>query len=1002
MFEEKKEDSRRTLEKKQKQLDDINKIMDEELAPNLEKLRKERDEYDRWASIRSEVDRMQRWVVAFDFKETDRILKDGIKLAREAKEKKVKIEKSITETDEKIDQKKIQIKELTQKKEGDEKGEYNNLEKKIAKINKEITKYQALVKQNDGEISRLERKKNTAQKLVESSEVSRLSKEEELRKAKSVDNDDNQKLAEAQQNISRIEGRINDVNIGIAGEGKDKSISDEIEDQKKLIRDCEVELKRIENNGPYLHGRRQELARQIQDAENEMSELNEAVNNGVLELESINKELSSLNFDPNYEVQLRHQQDDLIQDLSTKKDLLYNLERTLGGLEFKYTAPRDLNKEDVHGVLVKLFNAPDKQYHLALQTAAGGKLYYVVVENENVSSNLIYNGRLDRKYSFIPNNKIDGKMLPKHIIDAVKKVANGREANLAIDLIDFDSHFENAMKFTFGTTIICDDGKTASDIAYNKSTLVKVVTKQGDVYDPQGVITGGYRANSNPEDTVIYKIAQYAQCKRDIDSIQNRLAEINNQLRNMANDSETFQRLVNARDIATHKLQSAEERKANSTHEEARLTLNQVNQEIEQNKVKENECHQRRKEAQSKIKELNNELTNWNDQKDQKLKSLEKELKLAQKEFDKLKNAKNEHESLLEQLQLDLQSISSEIENAQNEIESFSASIEKAKESKAECEKKVDSLQSEANVVQEAFEELKQSILKTKDALAKFIQEENELQKELTNLKITLSQIENEIVSCEKSHETSKAKLQQMKNDFPWIEQEERFFGVPHTDFDFKQFKPQEARDKLEDLREQQAELDARVNKRVISQYDRAENEFNTLVEKKKQVEKEKSKIEEVMNELEHKKREAIVSTHQKVTTDLQDIVSQVLPGLKAELVPPEGESVFDGLELIVAFNNLQKSLTELSGGQRSLIALGLVLALLKFKPAPVYILDEIDSALDLNHTQNIGKMLRRSFQKAQFIVVSLKEGMWNNANVVFRTSFRDSNSCVQRTENTP
>ena len=112
--------------------------------------------------------------------------------------------------------------------------------------------------------------------------------------------------------------------------------------------------------------------------------------------------------------------------------------------------------------------------------------------------------------------------------------------------------------------------------------------------------------------------------------------------------------------------------------------------------------------------------------------------------------------------------------------------------------------------------------------------------------------------------------------------------------------------------------------------------------------------------------------------------------------------SVFEGLELIVSFNNLQKSLTELSGGQRSLIALGLVLALLKFKPAPLYILDEVDAALDLNHTQNIGKMLRKSFQTAQFIIVSLKEGMWNNANVVFRTSFRDSNSQVQRTENIP
>lgn len=83
-------------------------------------------------------------------------------------------------------------------------------------------------------------------------------------------------------------------------------------------------------------------------------------------------------------------------------------------------------------------------------------------------------------------------------------------------------------------------------------------------------------------------------------------------------------------------------------------------------------------------------------------------------------------------------------------------------------------------------------------------------------------------------------------------------------------------------------------------------------------------------------------------------------------------------------------SLVELSGGQRSLVALSLVLALLRFKPAPLYILDEVDAALDLSHTQNIGAMIRTHFTQSQFVVVSLKEGMFNHANVVFRTKFVD------------
>lgn len=109
--------------------------------------------------------------------------------------------------------------------------------------------------------------------------------------------------------------------------------------------------------------------------------------------------------------------------------------------------------------------------------------------------------------------------------------------------------------------------------------------------------------------------------------------------------------------------------------------------------------------------------------------------------------------------------------------------------------------------------------------------------------------------------------------------------------------------------------------------------------------------------------------------------------------------TILDGLQVRVAFGGVWKeSLTELSGGQRSLLALSLILSLLLFKPAPMYILDEVDAALDLSHTQNIGQMIRSHFSHSQFIVVSLKEGMFNNANVVFRTKFVDGVSTVSRT----
>ena len=152
------------------------------------------------------------------------------------------------------------------------------------------------------------------------------------------------------------------------------------------------------------------------------------------------------------------------------------------------------------------------------------------------------------------------------------------------------------------------------------------------------------------------------------------------------------------------------------------------------------------------------------------------------------------------------------------------------------------------------------------------------------------------------------------------------------------------------------------------------------------------------------------------IRSDFGAIFAELLPGNFAKLQPPEGQDLMDGLEVKVQLGTVWKeSLTELSGGQRldyespspvqfiykfyrSLIALSLIMALLQFKPAPMYILDEIDAALDLSHTQHIGQLFRTRFKGSQFIVVSLKEGLFTNANVLFRARFRDGTSIVERT----
>ena len=259
-------------------------------------------------------------------------------------------------------------------------------------------------------------------------------------------------------------------------------------------------------------------------------------------------------------------------------------------------------------------------------------------------------------------------------------------------------------------------------------------------------------------------------------------------------------------------------------------------------------------------------------------------------------------------------------------------------------------------------------------------------------MKVSIAKIEKDRANAEKF-------VFSMIKRYSWIDTEKAAFGVPGGDYDFASMDVQAMKSQLEDLKSEQDALAKKINKKVMGMIEKAEAEYTELLRKRKVVENDKKKIQAVIEELDVKKKTELERTWVKVTRDFGSIFSTLLPGAFAKLEPPEGMQAWEGLEVKVAFGDVWKeSLSELSGGQRSLLALSLILSLLLFKPAPMYILDEVDAALDLSHTQNIGSMLKTHFSQSQFIVVSLKEGMFNNANVIFRTKFVDGVSAVTRT----
>lgn len=325
--------------------------------------------------------------------------------------------------------------------------------------------------------------------------------------------------------------------------------------------------------------------------------------------------------------------------------------------------------------------------------------------------------------------------------------------------------------------------------------------------------------------------------------------------------------------------------------------------------------------------------------------------------------------------------------------------LDEANRNESDLQIKVGLIKAKYDEAKAATKNVEDKMTEVSSALKNLGQEKLSFTKKAESSQLEAKKLSIQVSKHKKESGTAEKVIASLTNKFEWIEDCKDEFGIAGGDYDFNVYDVGEMSQELEELQSKQTSLSKKINKKVMGMIEKAEAEYSELLRKRRVIENDKKKIQSVIEELDIKKKSELERTWVKVNRDFGSIFSTLLPGAASKLEPPEGMHAWEGLEVKVGFGGVWKeSLSELSGGQRSLIALSLILALLLFKPAPMYILDEVDAALDLSHTQNIGNMLKTHFSQSQFIVVSLKEGMFNNANVIFRTKFVDGVSTVTRT----
>lgn len=245
------------------------------------------------------------------------------------------------------------------------------------------------------------------------------------------------------------------------------------------------------------------------------------------------------------------------------------------------------------------------------------------------------------------------------------------------------------------------------------------------------------------------------------------------------------------------------------------------------------------------------------------------------------------------------------------------------------------------------------------------------LLKKNDDLELQIKKKEAELTKIRNDDKDVYARISALEAEHKWIETDRDYFGAKNTKYDYSKENPEESGEKLRNATEKCNKLKKRINEKAMMLLEREEEELKSVCDRKGIVENDRKKIKGILKGLDAEKMELLRKAWQEVDKNFGSIFSVLLPGAQATLVPTEGMEFYQGLNIKVGFNGVWKeSLTELSGGQRSLVALSLILAMLKYKPAPIYILDEVDAALDMSHTQNIGRMLKMHFTNSQVCLV--------------------------------
>ena len=729
------------------------------------------------------------------------------------------------------------------------------------------------------------------------------------------------------------------------------------------------------------NNRKSNLDKSIENLKENQAEFSKIIDRDSLELKSLKEKLERDNqeFEKTKEnlLKLDEENKNLENKLIGKKNegneilarlkILENMESNYEGYNrtvksfMNFSSKNNIFKDSLYGPVAEKFYV-EKEFEKAISVALGSMSQNIIVSSTKDTSEML---------KILEKNKMGrATFLPLDRVSGNKVKINTQEegmVGLACDLIKFDEVFKGIFYNLLGRVIIADNFKNASRIS--KKHRLKVVTLKGEVFNPSGAITGGSLNNYNSsfilrknEITDLQKIFKDLQGQiKKIESEKNHIEEKISELNEFA---ESYMEKRNAVNFKISNLESNIYKNKNDKD---------LNSDYLNKYLREKEELEKNIEADLKTLENNkHEIENKNKLLEDLLNEVDSGDRLAvlSKEIEGLKTEKIEIQLLerenrekilyktreIDRINSDLSLTGEKLDNNKKLLMEAQRNIEEKKKSNDENKKSLEEIRKSIESLKNHLEEVKKDLdEKNKDYLDK--------REELSDLKEKSLVISSEMEKTELKIEMNRNKIsnevERLKEDY---EVEDYHEFIDESLKDLKEGTLRRLKKKVRDYGE--------VNISSIEEYRLVKERFDFYTSQRDDLIQSKEEIKSILSKLDHEMKKLFNEAMEEISGNFTEIFKILFNGGRAE-ISIEGDVLESGIEIKASPPGKRlQSLSLLSGGERSLTAVALLFALLKYRPASFCILDEIDAALDDANIKRYADYLL-TLEGIQFIIIT-------------------------------